>query len=113
MSMFQHDAKQFKFDVLREVSKRCYDGRLTDNTPDELAHLLVSSNTDRFRCCIYKERAIVAERIKIALGGNSANPNVVEVIDIACDECPEAGHVVTDLCRGCLAHRCKDVCRLG
>ena len=60
---------------------------------------------DTTRCCIYKERAIVAERIKIALGGNKADPNVVEVIDIACDECPEAGHVVTDLCRGLQAGR--------
>lgn len=45
MSMFQHDAKQFKFDVLREVAKRCYDGILTDNTPDELAHLLPETTT--------------------------------------------------------------------
>ena len=40
------------------------------------------------RCCIYKERAIVEERIKLAMGGDKNNPNVIEVIDIACDECP-------------------------
>ena len=38
---------------------------------------------------------------------------MIQVIDIACDECPVAGHVVTDLCRGCVAHRCGDVCKLG
>ncbi|EKC62194.1 hypothetical protein LEA_11974, partial [human gut metagenome] len=26
------------------------------------------------RCCIYKERAIVSERIKIAMGGDPTNP---------------------------------------
>ena len=40
------------------------------------------------RCCVYKERAIVSERIKLATGGDPLNPNVIEVIDIACDECP-------------------------
>ena len=63
------------------------------------------------RCCVYKERAIVDERIHMAMGGDRENPNVIEVIDIACDECPMGGYEVTDACRGCLAHRCEDVCR--
>ena len=65
------------------------------------------------RCCVYKERAILGERVKIAMGGDKNNPNVIEVIDIACDECPAAGYEVTDSCRGCLAHRCEDVCKRG
>ena len=65
------------------------------------------------RCCVYKERAILAERVKIAMGGNKHNPNVIEVIDIACDECPIGGYEVTNACRGCLAHRCEDVCKFG
>ena len=40
-------------------------------------------------------------------------PNVIQVIDIACDECPAAGYEVTASCRGCLAHRCEDVCKKG
>jgi [FeFe] hydrogenase (group B1/B3) len=47
------------------------------------------------------------------MGGDTDNPNVIEVIDIACDECPAAGYSVTDSCRGCLAHRCEDVCKRG
>ena len=65
------------------------------------------------RCCVYKERAILTERMKIAMGGDSDNPNVIEVIEIACDECPMGGYEVTNACRGCLAHRCEDVCRFG
>ena len=63
------------------------------------------------RCCVYKERAILAERVKLAMGGDKENPNVIEVIKIACDECPMGGYEVTNACRGCLAHRCEDVCR--
>ena len=44
------------------------------------------------RCCVYKERAILAERVKLAMGGDKNNPNVIEVIDIACDECPVGGY---------------------
>ena len=47
------------------------------------------------------------------MGGDKDNPNIIEVIDIACDECPVGGYEVTDACRGCLAHRCEDVCRFG
>jgi [FeFe] hydrogenase (group B1/B3) len=65
------------------------------------------------RCCVYKERAILGERVKMVMGGDKDNPNVIQVIDIACDECPSAGYEVTDSCRGCLAHRCEDVCKRG
>lgn len=65
------------------------------------------------RCCVYKERAILEERVNLAMGGDKNNPNIIEVIDIACDECPVGGYEVTDACRGCLAHRCEDVCRFG
>ena len=41
------------------------------------------------------------------------SPIESEVIEIACDDCPAAGYVVTDSCRGCLAHRCEDVCKRG
>ncbi|MGN0492787.1 MAG: monomeric [FeFe] hydrogenase, partial [Acutalibacteraceae bacterium] len=58
-------------------------------------------------------RAILGERVKIAMGGDKENPNVIEVIEIACDECPMGGYEVTEACRGCLAHRCEDVCRRG
>ena len=65
------------------------------------------------RCCVYKERAIVSDRVKLAMGGDKENPNVIEVIETACDECPMGGYEVTNSCRGCLAHRCEDVCRRG
>ena len=75
--------------------------------------MIVPGKTSTMRCCVYKERAILSERVKLAMGGDMENHNVIEVIDIACDECPAAGYEVTDSCRGCLAHRCEDVCKRG
>ena len=70
-------------------------------------------NIDALLPLSYKERAILGERVHIAMGGDKENPNVIEVISIACDECPMGGYEVTNACRGCLAHRCEDVCRFG
>lgn len=64
------------------------------------------------RCCIYKERAIVGERMKLMMGHNDKDP-ILQVIDMACDDCSVAKYVVTDACRGCLAHRCVTSCKFG
>lgn len=32
MSMFNHEARQFKFDVLKEISQLAYEGKLTDDS---------------------------------------------------------------------------------
>jgi [FeFe] hydrogenase (group B1/B3) len=79
----------------------------------DIPKTIVSGNEPTMRCCVYKERAILGERVKIAMGGDKNNPNVIEVIEIACDECPVGGYEVTNACRGCLAHRCEDVCKFG
>jgi [FeFe] hydrogenase (group B1/B3) len=79
----------------------------------DIPQMIVPGKTPTMRCCVYKERAILGERVKMVMGGDKDNPNVIQVIDIACDECPSAGYEVTDSCRGCLAHRCEDVCKRG
>lgn len=113
MRIFDTKVQEIKYKVLCEVSKRTWEGKDSFADFNDIANVIVKQGEPLTRCCIYKERAIVAERIRIALGGKKSNPNIVEVIDIACDECPEAGHVVTDLCRGCMAHKCQDACKLG
>ena len=50
MGLFDHEARQFKFDVLREVSIHAYDGTLTDHFDDELAYKLIPNNHADFRC---------------------------------------------------------------
>ena len=113
MRIFDTNVQQLKYTVLMEVAYQTWLGNDSFAVFNEIANEIVKKDKPPMSCCIYKDRAIVAERIRLALGGNKNNPNVIQVIDIACDECPEAGHTVTDLCRGCIAHRCADVCRLG
>ena len=112
MRKFDTKVQHLKYKVLREVARQAWNDTLLQNVLD-IPKTIVPGNVPTMRCCVYKERAILAERVKIAMGGNSENHNVIEVINIACDECPAAGYEVTDSCRGCLAHRCEDVCRRG
>ena len=112
MRKFDTKVQYLKYKVLREVAKQEWKGTLMENILD-IPKFIVPGKTPTMRCCVYKERAILAERVKIAMGGDKTNPNIIEVIDIACDECPAAGYEVTGSCRGCLAHRCEDVCKRG
>ena len=112
MRKFDTKVQHLKYKVLREVARLAWDDKLLDNVLD-IPKTLVPGNEPTIRCCVYKERAILAERVKCAMGGDKENPNVIEVLEIACDECPAAGYEVTSTCRGCLAHRCEDVCRFG
>lgn len=112
MRKFDTKVQHLKYKVLREVSREAWEGKLPLGAID-IPKTIVPGKIPTMRCCVYKERAILAERVKIAMGGDKSNPNIIEVIDIACDECPAAGYEVTDSCRGCLAHRCEDVCKRG
>ena len=112
MRKFDTKIQHLKYKVLREVARLAWEDKLLENLLD-IPGQLIPGKEATMRCCVYKERAILGERVKIAMGGDKTNPNVIEVIEIACDECPVGGFEVTNACRGCLAHRCEDVCKFG
>lgn len=112
MRKFDTKVQHLKYKVLREVARLSWEGTLLENVID-IPKTIISGTVATHRCCVYKERAIVGERVKLAMGGDKNNSNTIEVIEIACDECPVGGYSVTDACRGCLAHRCEDVCKRG
>ena len=106
---FDTYVQQLKYQVLKEVIKKAYEDDLI-NCYKDIPKTISPGPKPISRCCIYKERAIIEERITLAMGGNKENPNSVEVIEIACDECPIGGMYVTPACRGCLVHKCVEVC---
>lgn len=93
---------------------------------------IIPGEDAQYRDSVFKERAIIGERIRLALGLSlypvdrpspiSAGiekaavpetyyePPLVNVIPFACDACPTKTVWVTNNCRGCLAHPCKQVC---
>ena len=109
---FDTSVQILKYEVLKRVAENAFNNTLDKNILS-IAKEVVDDLNPNVRCCIYKERAIVQERIKVALGGDKLNDNVIEVIDIACDECSINRFIVTNACRGCLAKKCQESCRFG
>ncbi|MDE5945810.1 MAG: 4Fe-4S dicluster domain-containing protein [Oscillospiraceae bacterium] len=110
---FDTKIQYHKYKVLKEVAKEAWNGTLAENAIEIPERIVPHGAKPTMRCCVYKERAILQKRVKIAMGGKKELPNVIEVIKIACDECPMGGYEVTNACRGCMAHRCEDACRMG
>lgn len=109
MRNFENDVQMIKYEVIKEVSRLAAEGTLKTNWKS-ISKKIIPGPKARTRCCIYNERAIVNERVKMAMGGDKKNPNIIEVISIACDECPINRFTITEACRGCLAHKCSEVC---
>ncbi|MGM9648595.1 MAG: 4Fe-4S dicluster domain-containing protein [Butyricicoccaceae bacterium] len=112
MRNFETDVQKLKYEILREVARLAFEGRLND-AYYEVPKTVVPGPKPTMRCCIYKERAVAQERVRIALGGERARGEVVTVIDIACDECPVDRYSIGQSCRGCIARRCMKVCPKG
>jgi [FeFe] hydrogenase (group B1/B3) len=110
LSKFENHVQEIKHSVLKELVQ----AELKNNLINELLVIpkkIIPGPKSSTRCCIYKERAIINERIKNIL--YSYEDEVIKVIDIACDECPINRFSVTEACRGCLAHHCIESCPVG
>lgn len=111
--------------VLEHLSRYTWNNELPDHVYDILQE--VREDTPRYRCCVYKERAVLKNRIDMALG-QECSSNIIEaakltlnepertdlpIIDVlpaACDQCPIDAYYVTDMCRHCITHKCMNNC---
>lgn len=87
-----------------------------------------------YRCCVYKERAIIKDRAIAGLGfpieeddetvslGTYAEKAIkrdeldgrnLTVLQAACKGCSTNRIYVTDLCQGCVARPCQSTCKFG
>ena len=121
--------------VFTEVARMSYevnDMKELDYLMHELPYRIIPGEERSLRSSIFLERAIVSERIRLAMGLSlrpldksvSASeglaesvtadkyyePPLINVIKYACNKCPEKLIKVTSLCQGCLAHPCQEVC---
>lgn len=74
MRKFDTKVQHLKYKVLREVARLAWCDELLEHIVD-IPKTIVPGNEATMRCCIYKERAILSERVKLAMGGDRANPN--------------------------------------
>ena len=117
--------------VFANIAKMAYDDcDLTEleKTPFQI----LPGEVATYRDSIFRERAILEERLRLTLGLEARKPTefsrvsdgikevdmdkvrfvqpLVNVITYACEACPPRAFDVTDNCRKCLAHPCTNVC---
>lgn len=117
--------------VFTEVARLAYEGG-DYSRMEELPYTIVPGETAQYRESIFLERAIVGERLRLAMGlplrpvdehapvsqgideasvaEKYYDPPLVNIIKFACNACPEKQFLVSDGCQGCLAHPCTEVC---
>lgn len=85
--LFDTHVQKMKYNVLREVAKLAYRDELTPQRIMEIAPRIIPEGKPMFRCCIYKERAIINERVSMALGGDE-DGTVVGVLPLRATNAP-------------------------
>ena len=106
---------KIKHKVLDMVAKLAFEGEL-DAKRDSIAFELIPGPTPQFRCCIYKEREIIRQRVRLAEGkapGPVDDGNVIQVISSACEDCPISAYTVTENCQNCIGKACINACNFG
>ncbi|HPF29233.1 MAG TPA: 4Fe-4S dicluster domain-containing protein [Lachnospiraceae bacterium] len=105
-----------KHEVLLKVAKAAFDGEL-DQAELRIPYEIIPGPNPTFRCCVYKEREVIRERISLAknrepLTGAPCH-NTVQIIPAACEGCPITRYVVTDNCQKCMVKKCQESCNFG
>jgi len=129
-----NDIIKMRRQLYLELAKSYLRGDLKKILPKLPKILLPEGSHDKIR--LFYEREVLKEKIKFPLGldylkvkefdlyelvdfldeiisGESElieKSKFVDVIEKICSECPGGRFYVTDLCRNCIAHSCKNVC---
>ena len=106
---------KIKHDILCEVAKLVFAGKFEEEK-EELPYRMMPGPKAKYRCCVYKEREIVRQRIRLAEGKSpqgAHNNLVVQVVQAACEDCPISRYVVTDNCQKCMGKACQQSCNFG
>ncbi len=116
--------------VFTEVARLAYTGDY--DSVDSIPYRIIPGEIARHRNDVFLERAVVAARVKLALGmdlrpGAPREPlsqrirdaatdqkyfeePLVNIITFACNACPEKQVRITDSCQDCVSHPCMNVC---
>ena len=129
--------RRIRRQVFTKVAKLAF-----ESTPETLIddieavpYELINEDTEKYRESVYRSRAIVRERMRLAMGMSLRpedkpvhltagieesnisekyyEPPLMQVIPSACAACEEKGYEVSDMCKGCVAHPCQEVCPVG
>ena len=124
--------------VFTEVARMSYESNEMADYAKEIRDLpfkIMPGEDSSLRSSIFLERAIVSERIRLAMGlslrpvtesvsatedlehsviaDKYYEPPLINVIKFACNACKDNVYEVSNACQGCLAHPCREICPKG
>ncbi|MCI8791560.1 MAG: 4Fe-4S binding protein [Eubacterium sp.] len=106
--------EEVKSEVLYHVAKAAFEGNL-EKIEATLPYEILPGSKPSYRCCVYKEREIIRERIMLAKNINPATGddcnNTVVILPAACENCPITRFSVTDNCQKCMGKKCMQACK--
>lgn len=129
--------RQIRRRVFKEVANLAYTSHNLKDDCEALPYKIVDYEESDYYDNVYRDRAIIRERIRLAMGMSLRpenrerpghltegieesnidekyyEPPLMQVIPSACNACPENRLEVTDTCMGCVAHPCREVCPVG
>ncbi len=104
-----------KHKVLYEVARLAFAGKLEEER-DFIPYTVAPGPRSQFRCCVYKEREIIKQRVRMVEGkapGPVDDGNIMQVISPACENCPISSYTVTENCQNCAGKACINACKFG
>jgi [FeFe] hydrogenase (group B1/B3) len=123
---------RIRHQVFTEIARMAYEGGDLANDAGGAAYKIVPGEIATYSDSIFMERAVVGERLRLALGmplrkfseysklseGIVENeiaekyyePPLINVVKFACNKCPDNVVTVTSGCQGCIEHPCMEVC---
>jgi len=120
--------------VFKEVANLAYNSVNLRDDMEALPYKIVDYEESQYWESVYRDRAVVRERIRLAMGMSLRpenrdrpghltqgleesnidekyyEPPLMQVIPSACNACPENRYEITSSCMGCAAHPCQSVC---
>lgn len=134
MSDMSNDTVRLKKEILVRIVKAFLSDSFEDNARLIPFDMRPKGCEVPYRCCIYKERAALRNRVMAGLGTtleddderhtlaefvrravNRKRPDkdVLTVLESACQGCLPNAVFVTELCQGCVARPCVNTCRFN
>ncbi|MGI6680444.1 MAG: monomeric [FeFe] hydrogenase [Bdellovibrionota bacterium] len=119
-------------EILVRLIRAFYKGDFPSNIRKVPFEMRPKDSEASYRCCIYKERAVIRDRVVAFLGFPLEEDNEEEglreyairalerenvgtthltVLDNACKGCVPSRVFVTNLCQGCIARPCQNACK--
>lgn len=134
MSNSENQTTHLKREILVRIIKAFLKGNFEENVRLIPYDMRPKGCEVPFRCCVYKERAIIKDRTiaglgisieeddektllstyaKQALEREKPDENALTVLEAACKGCVPSRVFVTNLCQGCVARPCLNSCGFG